>query len=62
MKYTLPFTALVLLVAAALALTGCESHEIKQGSDDVIDVMRNGVDVITNAGNKAADAMTSDKE
>jgi len=62
MKYTLPFTALVLLVAAALTLTGCESHEIKQGTDDVIDVMRNGVDVITNAGNKAADAMTSDKE
>ena len=60
MKHTFPFTTTVIL-AAALTLTGCESHEIKQGSDDVMDVMRNGVDVITNAGNKAADTVKSDK-
>ena len=62
MKHTVFLSTLILLTAAALTLSGCESHEIKQGSDDVIDVMRNGVDVVTDAGNKAADAMKSDKE
>ncbi|CAA6678967.1 MULTISPECIES: hypothetical protein [unclassified Lentimonas] len=62
MKHILHLSTLTLFVSAALTLTGCESHEIKQGTDDVIDVMRNGVDVVTDTGNKAADAMKSDKE
>lgn len=62
MKRTVHLTAFALLASALFAFNGCESHEIKEGTDDVIDVMQNGVDVITDAGNKAAEAMKSDKE
>jgi len=62
MKRTVQLSALALLTSGIFACTGCESHELKDAGNDVVDVMRNGVDVVTDAGNKAADAMKSDKE
>ena len=62
MTLTIKLSALALLAFSLFAFTGCESHEIKSGADDVMDVMRNGVDVVTDAGNHAAKAMKSDKE
>ena len=53
-----------ILCLCVLCLTGCESTELKDAGNDVLDVVHNGVDLITEAGNKAGDAMksTSDKE
>ena len=51
-----------LLCLALFTFTGCESTELKDGADDVLDVMRNGVDLITDGGNKVANAFTDDTE
>jgi hypothetical protein len=50
-------SSLALLSLGLFALTGCTSTELKDGTDDVVDVMRNGVDVITDVGHKTADAV-----
>jgi hypothetical protein len=50
--YTSAFLTLCLL-----SLSGCESQQLKDGADDVVEVMQNGVDVVTETGNKAADAV-----
>jgi hypothetical protein len=57
MKTITSLSALALLCLGLVALTGCETHELKDGADDVVDVMRNGVDLITDAGNKTAEAV-----
>lgn len=64
MKRITQISTLTALAFAILTLTGCESHELKDAGNDVVDVMRNGVDLITDTGHKAADAVksTSDKE
>ena len=51
-----------LLCLCLLSLTGCEITELKDASDDVIDVRQNGVDLITEAGNRASDAMQRDSD
>lgn len=51
-----------LIISALFALTACESSEMKETGNDVMDVVHNGVDLITEAGNKAADAMKSDTD
>lgn len=54
MKITITLISLSLTLFVS---TGCETHELKDGTDDVVDVMRNGVDVITDVGHKTADAV-----
>ena len=51
--------ALAILTLSLFSLTGCTSTELKDGTDDVIDVLRNGVDVITDVGHKTGDAVNS---
>jgi|SaaInlV_120m_DNA_3_1039746.scaffolds.fasta_scaffold49038_1 hypothetical protein len=51
--------ALAIQTLSLFALTGCTSTELKDGTDDVIDVLRNGVDVITDVGHKTGDAVKS---
>ena len=62
MKPITQLRALTLLSLGLFALTGCETHELKDGADDVVDVMRNGVDAITDGGNKVADAFKDTTE
>jgi hypothetical protein len=50
--------ALAIQTLSLFALTGCTSTELKDGTDDVIDVLRNGV-VITDVGHKTGDAVKS---
>lgn len=57
MKSITQFRALALLFLGLLALTGCTNTELKDGTDDVVDVLRNGVDVITDVGHKTGDAV-----
>jgi len=59
MKLPTQLSALALLSLGLFTLTGCTSTELKDGTDDVVDVMRNGVGVITDVGNKTADAVKS---
>lgn len=62
MKTVTNLSAFTLLALGLFVFTGCKSTELKDAGDDVMDVMRNGVDVVTDAGNHAAKAMKSDKE
>lgn len=57
MKLLTQVSALTLLSLGLLTLTGCTSTELKDGTDDVVDVLRNGVDVITDVGHKTGDAV-----
>ena len=57
MKHITSLSALALLSLGLFALTGCTSTELKDGTDDVVDVLRNGVGAITHGGNKVADAV-----
>lgn len=57
MKPITQLRALALLSLGLLAFTGCESHELKDAGNDVVDVIRNGVDVITDVGHKTGDAV-----
>ena len=59
MKSITPLSALALLALGLFALTGCTSTELKDGANDVVDVMRNGVDAITLGGKKVAEAVKS---
>ena len=55
MKLFKQLSTLALILSALFALAGCESSEMKEAGNDVMDVMQKGVDVITDAGNATTD-------